>query len=226
MKDKDYKKLEQIGESLAVLQESRESMEVLAEQSNAWIDEAVALQDENLVNSLIQDKFEILQLARDLKFLEIEVTQIALTAKSLSALKQLPAALSNCCKLLSSTPNLKKLGAQIGKQKSELEAARKKLRDIRSSIVGDAKKKVNANPFAKDNSQGALSSELEKFMANEKRASETRLEEKVRKTVPMPVATEKAVGGTVSAAASAGTSTDGANIDALIDMLNSENKKN
>lgn len=203
--DKELKKLNQIAEGVAQITEAREAIMHLSSQYNNWIDEAAELGEDEYSDQLIADKVELDEFARNLKFLEVQVRESAVTANTFNGLQKLHAAMDACKSLLTAGPNLKKLGKQMASFRTSLEKARTSLKDLRSELSA-SKDPVYTDLFGK---KTADDPNIAKKIAAEKAAREARLAAKISNTVPSPVASES-------------FATD---IDAITAMIEEENKK-
>ena len=203
--DKELKRLNQIAEGVAKISEAREAIEHLSRQYNAWIDEAAELGEDEYSDQLIAEKVELDEFARNLKFLEVQVRESAVTANTFNGLQKLQVAMAACKSLLTTSPNLKKLGKQMASFKSSLAKARTSLKDLREELSA-SKDPVYADLFG---TKTADDPNIAKRIAAEKAAREARLAAKVSSTIPSPIAGEA-------------FATD---IDAITAMIEEENKK-
>ena len=203
--EKELKQKKQIAEGVAMIQEARSSVEELTAKYDAWIDEAAELGEDEYSDQLIEEKVELIEFVRNLTFLEEKVRVSAVTAKTFSELKKLPAAMQACKGLLAAGPNLKQLGKQMASFKSSLDGARLSLKDLRSELSA-SKDPVYTDLFGKKTSEDP---HIASRIAAEKTAREKRLMVKTNKNAPTPVASEDAA-------------TD---IDAITAMIDEENKK-
>lgn len=207
--DKEYKKYEQIGEGVTMIRDSRESIEKLAKRYDQWIDEAAELGEDDYSNQLIEDKVELNEFARNLSFLEVKVTESAVSANTFSGLKNLPVAMSACKSLLTAAPDLKKLGKQMASFKTSLDGARTSLKGLRTELS------KSKNPACSElfGIGRAKDPKMADKIEAEKKAREARLAAKISKNVPNPVASENTSENMAT------------NMDDIIEMINEENKK-
>lgn len=203
--DKELKKLNQIGDGVAMIEESLKSIEHLASQYDSWIDEAAELGEDEYSDQLIAEKVEMEEFARILEALKVKVRANAVTANTFNGFQKLPAAMDACKSLLNAGPNLKKLGKQMASFKSSMEKATTTLKDLRSELIA-SKDPVYNDLFGK---KTADDPDIAKKIAAEKAAREARLAAKVSSTIPSPIAGEA-------------FATD---IDAITAMIEEENKK-
>lgn len=209
--DKEFKKQQQIAEAIAKIQGAREKFERLAERYNEWIDKAAELGEDAYSDRLIEDKVGIEELVRNFEALETRIVQGAVTAESFSILKDVPKAIKACDSLLHATPDLKKLGKQMGAFESALDKARVSFKDMRQEMAG-SKNSVYSDLFG---SKKATDPNVKSKIEAEKKAREARLTAKLEKSGSAPVASE------VNAGATKGL----VDIDDLTRMIDEENKK-
>ena len=207
--DKQLKQYKQIGESVAMITETRETVEQLAKRYDEWIDEAAELGEDSYSDQLIEEQIDLEDFARDLKFLEAKVIQNAISAKTFNELKKLPAAMTSCRKLLLGSPNMKKLVKQMSDFGQSIDKSRASLKDLRAEL-SSSKDPLYADLFGdKKTFDPKRASKIDA----KKKAREARFAAKVSKNVPTPMAPSVAAASTDATA------------DAIAQMIAEENRK-
>ena len=207
--DKQLKQYKQIGEGVAMITNTRETLEQLAKRYDEWIDEAADLGEDDYSDQLIEEQVDLEDFARDLEFIEKKVVQNAISAKAFNELKKLPGAMASCKKLLSESPNMKKLVKQMSDFGRALDKSRASLKDLRSEL-SSSKDPIYADLFGEKKS---LDPKRAAKIEAKKKAREGRIAVRVSRNVPTPMSP------TVAAA-----STD-ATADAIAQMITEENRK-
>lgn len=205
---KELKQEQQIAEGVAAFREARESMDSLALRLNDWIDQAAELGEDEYSDQLLETQCEIEDLSRNFSFFEILVTESAVTASAFNKLKGLSGVVSCCKGLLKGGVDLKSVGKQLGRMKTDLKKAKTSLRDMRAELSGE-KDKVYTDLFGKKtNTDPKIAARI----AEKKQARAARLAVKLEAKAAIPV--ESGVGEEVSAG-----------IDAITAMIDEEKKK-
>ncbi len=207
--DKQLKQYKQIGESVAMITETRETLEQLAERYDEWIDEAAELGEDSYSDQLIEEQIDLEDFARDLKFLEKKVIQNAISAKTFNELKKLPAAMATCKKLLSGAPDMKRLVKQMSEFGRALDKSRSSLKDLRAEL-STSKDPLYADLFG---DRKSYDPKRESRIEAKKKEREARFAVKVSKNVPTPMAPSVAAASTDATA------------DAIAQMMAEENRK-
>lgn len=170
--------MQKIAEGIAKIEGSRKEIEGLVTLYDGWIDEAATLGRDEHSDLLIEEKVDLINFVADLKFLELQMRNGAVTANAFSKLGQIPVAIASCKALLKEGPDFNKLTESISNFHVGLRQAKTSLASLKNSLAG--------NKFETDNRVVVPRAESSLVKA-EKAARELRLmSKKSSQDVAMP----------------------------------------
>lgn len=127
---------EKIIAAMDALDSSSAKMRKLADRYLDYIDEAALRGDDARAKMLIRSRLNILNLGKKLESFKLYLESSAITAKVVSDLGALPAALDGCKGLLAESPDFKKLGKSMAKIAKELNAPAEELDRLNAIFEG------------------------------------------------------------------------------------------
>lgn len=211
--DREYKREREVAESLATIQEARESVEALVRQYDEWIDEAAELGEDAYSDQLIEDQIELEEFGRNLAFIEVQIKKEAISARALNKLNTL-SRVTSCCKTwLKKGADLKKIGKQMSSLREMLDTSKSSLKDLRRELAKGGKDDTYSKLFGERKSTDP---DMAKKIAAKKQAREARLAAKIE------VGTSRPVASGIDKGAASPAATD---IDAITDIIDEERKR-
>jgi hypothetical protein len=211
--EKQFANEKKIATTIVEIRSQREDLEDLVKEYDDAAYEAAKLGQDAYANELIESSCDLSEFTDDLKYLELQIKNTAVTARVLGNLGKLPAALAACRKVFAKAPNFRSLGKEMNDFRDTLKKARGQVSDLRANLSKESDP-VYAEVFGK-RAKAVVDPKHAQRVSDKKKALEARL---ARESVA-PVAP-------VSAAASVEVSaSDDARIDAIASMLDDERSK-
>ena len=208
-KDKEFKQETLIAETIVEIGEQRKEVDNLVDQLSEAAFEAAKLENNDYCNELVDMIADFQEFGEELSAVELEIKTCAITARVMSRLGRLPAALKACRAVFSKAPDFTQLGREFKSLREALAGARKSVKSLRSEISSNHMSAYERIYGKKEKEDPKRSQRVE----NIKKSIEARLVSGVAATQPASKPEES-----VSAA-------DEARIDAIAAMLDEERGK-
>lgn len=125
---------EKIIGALDAIDKSTRNLENFAKQYDRHIDQAALRNDKNRVTKLIRQKIAVYALINQLQTLKGNIELGAYTAKAISDMGKLPAAIAGCKGLLSESPNFSALGKSIKKVFKDMDISTNQLEELNNIL--------------------------------------------------------------------------------------------
>lgn len=220
MKTKAEKQFENekiIASTIVEIRAQREDLEDLVKEYDDSAYEAAKLGQDEYADELTEASCDLEAFVEDLKYLELQIKNTAVTSRVLGNLGKLPAALAACKKVFAKAPDFKGLGKELNSFRDGLKKARGQLSDLRSTLSRNSDP-VYTEVFGK---RSAVVDPKHKARVDEKKkAIEARLARE--QTVNSPVVNTAAANADTGAAVS---NADAARISDIASMLDDERRK-
>lgn len=208
-KNKQFKQEVLIAETVVEVGEQRKEIDQLVKELTNSALEAARMGNDSYTEELVEMIADFEEFGEELSAVELEIKTCAITARVMSRLGKLPAALKATRSVFAKAPNFAKLGREFRELRETLAGARKSVKSLRSEISSNhmsAYEKIYGKKQQTDPKR-------KQRVDNIKKSIEANLVSEAAKTQP----TAKPEENTVNAA-------DEARIDAIAAMLDEERK--
>ncbi len=208
-KDKEFEQEMLIAETIVEIGEQKKAVDKLV---NDLLDQALSaakMDNNDYTDELIEMIADFQEFSGELAAVELEIKTCAITAKVMSKLGKLPAALKACRAIFAKAPDFTKLGKEFNSLRETLAEARKSVRSLRSQLSGkkmSAYEKIYGKKENTDPKRAQRMNDIKKLI-------ESRLVTGASNTQPAAKADTSKV-----------TAADDARIDAIAAMLDEERK--